>query len=240
MYVYGTTDNGVTNGPAQIGFELDGVKGLTYTDPFPMPSSYAHNLFFSQDGLTDSNHTLKITALNEHIWTLDYIIYTTANSSVNAAALNGGNGAGGGGGANTGNPGKSKSNTGAIAGGVVGGLLGLGAFLFIGVLLLLRRRKSREASKKQFSSIDHAPVSTLPAGSLGGSVISATPATPYMIQNSPQNHSQIMAQPVQPQMYPQSYFPPPPQHPQVQYGVLPASKNSSRNPLLEQPLYVFS
>lgn len=218
IYVYGTTDSTRTQGGCKIGFEVDGVAGLEYNDPFQSPSF--HNLFFSKTGLESSNHTLKISNLNNHTWTIDYIVYTTTNSSSANTASSGSSNGGNGGNAingdnswNGGNAIKTKNNAGAIAGGVIGGLTFLGALLLLAVLLLKRRKRSHrmdERNPRPIASVTTKATATPPPNYGDESMVTAALPTRDMVQA-----------PSQAQL----------QH-QHQYSLLPASKNSSGNPFL--------
>jgi hypothetical protein len=212
--VFGTTDVGRTHGRAQIGFELDGAQGPIYTDTNPV--SFAHNVFFGQTGLKPTNHTLKMTALDNHTWTFDYFVYATNIPSLTAAD----NGAGGKG---------AQTPTAAIVGGVLGGLAALALLLFSAYWIMRHKRSSSGHGIHPLSSFSPSPNHDRMINmdrSLNSPVSFRLQPQP---QAAPPLHSKM-----RPHANTSSHPPPQPQSQQVLH---PSSLNSSTTNTLSNVLY---
>lgn len=191
--VYGDTNSLKWRGPTKVGFQLDGIwQEKVFNAESNTPAIY-HIPFFSAEGLENKNHTLTIMSLNQYTWYLDYIVYTTTNSSYvdgDTAAIEGGDDGGGGG---------AKAKTGAIAGGIVAGIAGLAALVFLAVIILRRRQNRVHIEDKQEK---HQPFSVPPPPVSDNGTMAQTRTA------SSTPHTQM--------------FPP-------QYSLIPATKNPSGN-----------
>ncbi|PVF92552.1 hypothetical protein CPB86DRAFT_801918 [Serendipita vermifera] len=141
VQVYGTAARGNRD---VFTFTLDSSSITTYSVVSNQPSD-RHTLLYEIKDLTPTLHRLVITTLNPQPAYLDYIVY---DSSLDANGTN----------EPSTDPTPRKSSTGAIVGGVVGGIAFI---LLLGALIYYRRRKRSGQSEQPYSeqSIKNIPIS---------------------------------------------------------------------------------
>jgi hypothetical protein len=144
--VYGANTDRSIEG-VQIQFRLDNGPPLTFNNPVPQVTfSLVGNIkLFAQAGLEQKNHTLTAALMNNGEFMLDYILVTPGVNPPNASETS-----------TSGPSAKTSSDSnpelssspsaGSIAGGAVGGVLGLLMVLFIFWLLHKRRPKQDEGT----------------------------------------------------------------------------------------------
>ena len=156
VVVYGTTGQ---MGFLPISFTLDGSqRNSTVTSQGSTIG--AHTILFQADGLSETQeHTLVISALpSTNAWYLDYIVYKTNNATTSLSIRQ--------------QPPARPSKIGAIAGGVVGGVVLIACIVF-GVFFFIRRRRRQEAASKSTDAIPLARMRSTRSAS--GSVDGARP-----------------------------------------------------------------
>ncbi|PVF95125.1 hypothetical protein CPB86DRAFT_764620 [Serendipita vermifera] len=126
--VYGTiTPSTNSTAVARIGFMIDGKMGDTFNGP-PDLRGVHHIQFLHATDLKPRDNTLIMNQLGSKGFALDYIVYKTTNYVSTTRSQS-----------------HKKTNTGAIVGGVVGGVAFI-AILAIAAFVILRRRQGN--SKK--------------------------------------------------------------------------------------------
>jgi hypothetical protein len=130
MTVYGTLNFPYAD-QAIFNFQIDSNDSVNFTTPSTSSAQYSQP-FFRASGLPPNQmHTLTVKSLTTAgIW-LDYFIYKTSDApNSNSPGSGDGNS-------------NSKTNIGAIVGGVVGGVAFI-IFVVIAVFFLFKRRKSKK------------------------------------------------------------------------------------------------
>lgn len=111
---------------------LDGVQMNTSNTPQGYTWG-AHTIIFHAEGLSENQHTLSMsTQTSTDGWYLDYIVYTTKNSSrLSAPAFQLSSG-------------ENRPTTGVIIGGILGGVFLLIVLLVVGFFLKRRKAKTKD------------------------------------------------------------------------------------------------
>lgn len=132
IYVYGIQVNSTSGIPIvnnSLIFTLDGQPAGFY-DHTPNDPNYAYNVnFFAQSDLSFGPHNLTMAVNGTSMVLLDYIVYTTNSSTPVAAPTS------------LSNPKPPSNHAGAIAGGVIGGFVGLAILIMLVWALFFRRRR---------------------------------------------------------------------------------------------------
>ncbi|KAF7304203.1 hypothetical protein MIND_00652400 [Mycena indigotica] len=184
-----------------------------------------NNLYYNSGDLADGRHTLVVSAMNDNPVWMDYFLVVPP---LPAAPGTGGGGASGGGSSSTmSGPGqsgttlpggttttvKSSTNVGAIAGGVIGGIVLLACLAFSALFLYRRRQNADEASSRNAprpdmtyyqSSLGSRPGA--PPGSAPENIIAPFPSSLQA------NYSQATVDHQQPQQPGQQPYPAHPYH----------------------------
>ena len=162
-------------------YAIDGTVLANYTAPIIDPGFFQLNVtFFTSPTLTAGTHTLVITNLNgtaPNVFWLDYLAYSPSTITVTSGAQTTSTPATtgvatttaavpSGSGTTDSNPSTtSKSNAGAIAGGVVGGLAGLALLAALAWWWFLRRRRGSGARYSPPDGMSLVPMHPIPFSS---------------------------------------------------------------------------
>jgi hypothetical protein len=112
---------------------IDGGPPLFFVPPIQSAAVMTNNLMFNSGDLSDGNHTLVVTAENEHTLWIDYILLTPSTPSAPASS----------GASPTSLTPSASMHTAAIVGTAVGAVVLLA--IVVAALFFLRRRKRRRA-----------------------------------------------------------------------------------------------
>jgi len=145
LQVIGTLDGTTTPPTGAFTYQIDGGTALLRSAQTVSGTRTPGVVLVQMDNIAAGQHTLVVTnsGPGSSKFVLDEITYTPSSASNGTDSGGGGSnsGDGGGGGGNGGAPSPSV-NVGAIAGGVVGGILGLGLIAFLAIYAWRRRREA--------------------------------------------------------------------------------------------------
>ncbi|KAM5539198.1 hypothetical protein V8D89_007071 [Ganoderma adspersum] len=160
VYVFNVVPNTLPNSTitiADIAFSIDGSNPYTFTrQPDPNSDTILYNqLVYRNTTLEDGPHTLTMTVGSYSLVLFDYLLYTQSNDTTSATATSTST--------NAGQPPPTQPNTptsarssstpiGAIAGGVVGGIVLLSGVALGAFVLGRRRTHSKHAQPPQSHS----------------------------------------------------------------------------------------